>query len=228
MTFPGEEEIASLPSRFFFDIARLFVLVASCAWFPVKWCLDFIWDWMIQGYVSGRPEIYGYSATPPTFHYAWYDVITYLVIVFFFAWAAVNVIPNKVILKLKYSSSSLDKEDYSVFRGCIILWCCYIFANPICYIPCLIAFSIVSVDDRNALYNRLTAAFASVTFVPACLLSLATMSRLIELVKSFIFQRIAVTMLCIPTLFFIGFAKMTFLFGWAGFPRYLMWLIFQK
>ena len=36
------------------------------------------------------------------------------------------------------------------------------------------------------------------------------------------------TMLCMPILILIGIVKMTFLFGWAGFPRFLMWVIFHK
>lgn len=224
MFFPGEGEKFPLPSAFYF--CGLFVLFEPFAWVPVKWLLNFIWEWLIQGYRSTeRLEIYGLVANPPILHYAWYDEIIYCLVVGFVAWATVLLGPSKNDFD---EAPPLGKGDKRATKWCLIFWGSYVFANPICFIPCFIVTWFVAISDKNAFYNTFTAIIASCAFIPACVLSLIIMYRVIVQVKSFVFQRIACTMLCMPILILIGIVKMTFLFGWAGFPRFLMWVIFHK
>ena len=214
-----------LSFTFYSTVAWLFIFSAPFAWLPVKWCLNLIWGWMIQGYRDGLPKIYGFAANPPTFHYTWYDEIVYCIVVGLFAFATAFCVPCADAFDY---DPPLGKSDLSTGKWCLSFWLFYIFANPICFIPCLIARWICKISDINAFYNIFSALIASCVFIPACLLSIYIMYRVIVQVKSFIFQRVACLMLSIPMLIFIGYAKMTFLFGWAGFPRYLMWLMFEK
>ena len=155
----------------------------------------------------------------------WYDEIIYCLVVGGAAWATVLWGPSKNDFD---EAPPLGKGDKRATKWCLIFWGSYVFANPICFIPCFIVTWFVAISEKNAFYNTFTAIIASCTFIPACFLSLIIMYRVIVQVKSFVFQRIACTMLCMPILILIGIVKMTFLFGWAGFPRFLMWVIFHK
>lgn len=205
-----------------FISALFFVSCLSCAWLPVKWILNLIWAWMIQGYRPGRPAIYGFADSLPTFDYAWYDWIVYcLVGVFFAVFSIISVDRDD-----SFYDHPLGDEDLCIGKYCLRLWICYIFANPICFIPFMIVSWIIKFSDKNAAFHCFSAIFASYVFIQACLLSLYLMYRVIVQAESFLFKRIACAMLCIPALVFIGYVKMIFIFGWAGFPYYLMWLLF--
>ena len=205
-----------------FISAILFVLSLSFAWIPVKKILSLIWEWLLQGYSSDRPPIYGFGADPPTCHFAWYDWIVYVLVAVFFAF--LSIILNQRDESL--NDQPLNRNDWKLCKKCLILWLCYIFANPICFLPCLIFIWFFSISSRHSFFSIMTAIFASIVFVFASLLSLYIMYRVIVQEKLFLIRRIGCALLCIPMLVFIGYAKMTFLFGWAGFPYYLMWLLF--
>ena len=222
MRFPGEKKKSSLHLTFYSTVVWLFIFSASFIWGPVKWILNFIWGFLIKGYSSNRPRIYGFAESLPTFDYAWYDWIVYCLIIVFFAYFSINSIGRND----SFDAHPLGDEDRCIGKACLRLWICYIFANPICFIPFMIVSWIIEFSDKNAAFHYFTAIFASCFFIPACLLSLYLIYRVIVQAESFIFKRIACAMLSIPALVFIGYIKMVFLFGWAGFPYYLMWLLF--
>ena len=199
-----------------------FFLSLAIAWLPAKWILSLIWGWLIRSYRNGHTEIYGLAAELPTFRYAWYDWIVYFFVAGFFAETACNLSGDDD------ENPPIGDDDLSLGGKCAALWGCFIFANPLCFLPTLLILCFITVSNKDIFYNNLTAAIASCAYVSAGILSLYLLYRLIVQAESLIVRKIACAMLSIPALVFIGFAKMAFLFGWAGFPRYLMWVMFRK
>ncbi len=200
----------------------LFILSISFAWFPAKLILKFVWEWLIKDYRNYQPKIYGFATEPPIFYYAWCDWIVYCIVVGFFAFFSIACAQRNE----SWNDHPLDDDDLRLCKRCLKLWGCYVFANPLCFLPFLIISWIIKFGDKAAAFHNVTAFFSSCIFVPACLLSLYMIYRVIVQENSFILRRIACAMLCVPTLVFIGYVKMVFLLGWAGFPYYLMWLLF--